>query len=309
MIVVTIVLSGCAPAEEGADDPNRGAGLEFEATANARVFRNLKYGPHTLQAIDLWIPESRQPTPLVLFIHGGGFSGGDKDALGLQLLYRWLTNGIAFASVNYRLTPEVSFPAFHEDAKRAVQFLRYHAQQFNLDAGRFAAMGGSAGAGISLWLAFKDDMAERTSEDPVARQSTRLTAVAVWNGQTSYDPFFADSIGLPRVAKMSFFLPFYGIAEDEIDSPRAHQMYREAAAITHLTEDDVPVLLDYYVANDAITDQTSDGDIIHHPKFGIALKARMDALGIAAILQYPGHPEGEQVSAFDFLVRHLGVGR
>jgi acetyl esterase/lipase len=57
------------------------------------------------------------------------------------------------------------------DGARAVQYLRSRAKEWNLDPARVAATGGSAGAGISLWLAFHADLADPKSKDPVARQS------------------------------------------------------------------------------------------------------------------------------------------
>ena len=81
-------------------------------------------------------------------------------------------------------------PAQFLDSARAIQFIRSKAKEWNLDPTRIAATGGSAGAGISLWLGFHDDLADPKSEDPVLRQSTRLTCMAVYNGQTSYDPRF-----------------------------------------------------------------------------------------------------------------------
>jgi len=267
-----------------------------------------RYGPHRLQTFDLWKAKSDRPTPLVMFIHGGGFSGGDKSRLSKELLTKCLESGISYAAINYRLTPEVSFPDTHLDCVRAVQLLRHKADEWNLDPTRFASTGGSAGAGISLWLAMKDEMAEPDSQDPIARQSTRLTCVAVNGGQCSYDPFFTESIGLPRLATHPFFHPFYGITEAEFDSPRARKLYKEAAAITYASADDVPVLMDYNVPNDPVTDETSLGAIVHHPKFGIVLKERLDGLGVECIVQYPGHPEKDkQISQFDFISRHFGI--
>ena len=269
---------------------------------------DVPYGPGKLQTFDLWKAKSDRPTPLVMFIHGGGFRGGDKRGISRQLLSQCLESGISYAAINYRLTPEVCFPATHLDCVRAVQLLRLKAEEWNLDPTRFASTGGSAGAGISMWLAMKDDMADPQSQDPIARQSTRLTCAAVNGGQCSYDPFFTDSIGLPRLATHTFFYPFYGITEDEFGSPRARKLYKEAAAITYASADDVPVLMDYTVPNDPVTDETSLGAIVHHPKFGIVLKEKLDELGVECIVQYPGHPEKDKwISQFDFITRHFGM--
>ena len=120
---------------------------------------------------------SDQPTPIVLYIHGGGFRGGDKSRLKQRDLKSFLEAGYSVASVNYRLTDQAPAPAAYLDCGRAIQFLRHHADKWNLDPTRVASTGGSAGAGTSLWLAFHDDLADPDSDDPVSRQSTRLTCV------------------------------------------------------------------------------------------------------------------------------------
>ena len=74
------------------------------------------------------------------------------------------------------------------DGARAVQYLRWRAKEWNLGPKAFGTTCGSAGAGISLWIGFHDDMADPRSDDPVKRQSTRLSAVGVMAAQTTYDP-------------------------------------------------------------------------------------------------------------------------
>jgi hypothetical protein len=75
------------------------------------------------------------------------------------------------------------------DGARAIQFLRLHAKEWNLDPQAVAAAGGSSGAGISLWIGFHDDLADSTAADPVQRQSTRMSAIGSVDGQASYDPW------------------------------------------------------------------------------------------------------------------------
>jgi acetyl esterase/lipase len=268
---------------------------------------NAKYGPHERNVLDLWQARSETPTPLMIYIHGGGFRGGDKRTLSPQVLNQCLEAGISVAAINYRLTDVAPFPAAHHDSARAVQKLRRRAGEWNLDKTRFAATGGSAGGGISLWLAFHDDLAKLDSDDPVERESTRLTCVAVSGAQSSYDPRFTAAIGLPRFESHQFFYPFYGITRDEFDSDKAHKLYDEAAAITHLTADDrVPVHLTYGFGDVPIDENTSIGTIVHHPKFGIVLKERMDKLNVECVLVYPGQPgDAPRENAVAFLRRHL----
>jgi acetyl esterase/lipase len=127
------------------------------------TFPNLTYATldgHPLQ-LDLYIPTTGPgPFPLVVWIHGGGWSGGDKALGAGSSALRLLPRGIAVASVNYRLTSQsgqwgsfpVIFPAQINDVKGAVRWLRANAGTYNLDASRFGSWGSSAGGHLSALL-------------------------------------------------------------------------------------------------------------------------------------------------------------
>jgi len=277
---------------------------------------NVAYGPHQRNVLDLWLAKKDQPTPLVLYIHGGGFRTGDKNSLNPSFLEECLEAGWSVAAINYRLTDSAPAPAAYLDCGRAIQFLRHHAKQWNIDSSLIASTGGSAGAGTSLWLAFHDDLAKPDSTDPIERQSTRLTCVAVNNGQSSYDPRFAEAIGIPRpnFERHTFFLPFYDIKASEIETPEAEKRYEEMAPITYLTADDPPVLMRYSHPNTPITDANADLNlVVHHPLFGIALHERMTKLGIECVVQYIGEnrrvirhgSDDPPVKDIDFIRRHF----
>jgi acetyl esterase/lipase len=108
---------------------------------------------------------------------------------------RILELGCALVCINYRfikdgkragLFPPVLAPL--RDAARALQYVRYHAHEWNLDAQRVIVHGGSAGACSALWLGMSKDLAEPDSDDPVARQSTAVLAIGGQGAQTSLDP-------------------------------------------------------------------------------------------------------------------------
>src|SRR5215213_9495202 len=84
--------------------------------------RDVAYGKHERQKLDVYVPKGDGPFPLVIWVHGGGWEGGNKDnggpAVGL------LGRGYAVASVNYRLSQHAVFPAQIHDVKAAVRFLR-----------------------------------------------------------------------------------------------------------------------------------------------------------------------------------------
>jgi acetyl esterase/lipase len=285
----------------------------------APTHANVAYGPHERQRIDLYLAESKSPTPLVLYIHGGGFQAGDKSSVGVNEIRAFQREGWSVAAINYRFTNVLPAPGQYLDCTRALQFLRYHAEKYNLDPKRVASTGGSAGAGTSLWLAFHDDLADPQSDDPIARQSTRLTCTVVANGQSSYDPRFAEKAGIPRpnFERHRFFEPFYAIKVADADTPKAYKRYEEAAPITYLTKDDPPALLNYSFPNADVTNTSNLDLVVHHPRLGIALKEQMDKLSIECIVQYrpadgsgiQRHGGGEPVKTVDFIKRHFAAAK
>lgn len=117
---------------------------------SASLARDVKYGPHPRHVLDFWKAESDQPTPLVVYIHGGGFVGGDKRGVPGGLVKECLQSGISVAAIHYRFVTTHPFPAPQHDGGRAIQFLRHQAKQWNIDPTRIAAYGGSAGGPTSI---------------------------------------------------------------------------------------------------------------------------------------------------------------
>ncbi len=268
---------------------------------------DVRYGPHERNVLDLYLADSEAPTPLLVFIHGGGFVGGDKHVVQRRLIEAMHRRGISVASINYRFISTDPMPACYHDAARALQFLRHHAADYNLAPERFAASGGSAGAGISLWLAFHDDLADPDADDPIARQSTRVLCAQVNSGQVSYDPRFWRQLGLARGLEHPSFALMYGRKEGEpADAPRLVALYEECAPITHATADDPPVYMGYGVGKEVGPDTPMDA-IIHHPLHGLTLKEKLEPMGVECIVLYRDGPE-PPMSGAEFLVRHLRAG-
>jgi acetyl esterase len=273
---------------------------------------NVPYGPHERNVLDIWLAKSDQPTPLVIYYHGGGFRGGDKRTIQPQLLEGLLKAGVSVAAANYRLTDTAPYPAQMHDCARALQFLRLHAAEYNLDPTRVGATGGSAGAGISLWLAFHDDLADPNNEDEVLRQSTRITCAVVYAAQSSYDPrFHKELFGTDQVEPA--LIALFGMSgPQDVNDPKFWPLFEDASALTHLTADDAPVFAFYPQANDPLPPNPPGNLFIHHPKFGIVLKERMDAVGVECIVKfredYPDTPGRPPVDEYlRFFLEKLGV--
>ncbi len=265
---------------------------------------DVKYGPHPRNGLDLWRAKSDQPTPLVVFIHGGGFRAGSKEALAPALLEGLLAKGISVMAINYRLSPEVSSPAHYLDSARAIQFARSKAREWNIDPTRIGATGGSAGAGTSLWIGFHDDMADPKNADPVLRQSTRLAGMAVIGAQSTYDPRKIREWVGEAAARHPVLDGFFGITPEERDTPKAYARYEAASAINYLTKEDPPVYA-YYSEARVLPANPKAGQGIHHINFGLRLKERMDALGIECIVRHRDEGADPNAESVAFFVRHL----
>ena len=119
----------------------------------------------------------------MIFVHGGGWSGGDKRDVGPKVV-PLLQRGFAVASVNYRLSGEAHFPAAARDVKAAVRYLRAHASSFGIDPDRFAIWGESAGANLAV-LVGATNTAHAVFDDPElgnGATSPSVQAVVEWYG-------------------------------------------------------------------------------------------------------------------------------
>ena len=283
------------------------AGLPTLAQEPRPTHENVKYGPHVRNVMDVWLVKSDNPSPVLVSIHGGGFRAGDKS-VSPDLLRRCLASGISVVAITYRLSDQAIAPAQFHDAARAIQFIRHKAKEWNLDAQRIAATGNSAGAGLALWLGFHDDLADPKSDVPVLRQSTRLSAMSVFNGQTSYDPrFIRDLLPGTEVYKDPALAQLFDVDLNKLDDlPREkYRLFEFVSSLNHLTKDDAPTQLIY--ASQLDTPITTQAIGIHHAKFGQFLKEKMDKLGIQSELHTGIARDGVSDLTLRFVKKHLGL--
>ncbi|MFP6855905.1 MAG: alpha/beta hydrolase fold domain-containing protein [Roseibacillus sp.] len=288
---------------------------------NPPTHANVKYGEHERNVFDIWLADSDNPTPLAIYIHGGGFRAGSKEKLKPNELDQLLKAGISVAAINYRYKSVATpLPTPHHDARRALQFMRSKAKEWNIDKDRVAAFGGSAGAQICMWLAYSDEMAKPDSKDPIERESTRLTCVATSGGQTTNDSeFWQNKIAVllgPDTDVKTLSRPLGNIRDPEkvriatwgaktLDE--AKEIARRHSALSIVSADDPPIFMSYGMTPTAKppTDKGRiRGWLIHHVNLGIALKERTDALEVEAHLKYPG-AETKYKSQVEFFVDKL----
>lgn len=208
---------------------------------------NLAYASASpTQTLDLFLPAGKGPFPLVINIHGGAFRMGSKEMLDAPIAKALLAEGIAVATINYRLSGEALFPAAVLDAKAAVRFLRANAAQWNLNPKAFAAFGQSAGGNLASLLGTSGDVKEfddASLGNPTT--SSRVQAVVDWFGPTDFSQMDAQASaqGCPPAAAThqephspeSLYLG--------APLPSVPHLVAKANPITYISSDDPPFLL------------------------------------------------------------------
>ena len=277
---------------------------------------NVAYGPHARNVLDFWAAPAvtvETPAPLVIFIHGGGWSKGDKSQVSAKMVQDCLDAGVSFAAINYRFKNTASLPEILRDCARAVQFLRHQAGTWHIDAKRVAAYGSSAGAGTSLWIAFHDDLADPASPDPVLRESTRLACAGSVSGQFSYDflrwrELFGDEI--TALFAQAYAVPsFYGMkSQDDLLSPEGVKIRADCDVIGLMRSDSPPFFVSSSLPD---LELKSSNQFLHHPTHSQKLYERAQTLGVPVVANIPAlkifPPADGPNSLRDFLLLHLGA--
>jgi acetyl esterase/lipase len=318
-LVSVAMLLGTAQAADAPKSKEKAPARKSAATQPALpkpTLKDVSYGKHPKQVLDFWKAESDKPTPLLFFIHGGGWTGGNRTSGLAGLIDPMLKAGISVVSIEYRFIPEATadgeVPPVRgplHDAARALQFVRSKAAEWNIDKQRIGASGGSAGACSSLWLDFHPDMADPKSEDPIARESTRLWCAAVSGAQTTLDPkqmkewtpnskYGGHAFGFTgdKEKKISQFEQFFEGREKILPWIAEYSPY------ALVTSDDPPIYL-WYSAPPALGKDQKDPT--HTSNFGVKLQEKCKEAGVECELVYPGAPDVKHKTISEYLIEKL----
>ena len=198
---------------------------------------------HTLK-LDLFMPEKVESPYLVIWIHGGGWAGGDKKWCNVK----WLRGqGYAVASISYRLSGQAVFPAQIHDVKAAVRWLRAHAEEYGYRTDRIAVSGASAGGHLATLLGLTPDV--EALEGKVGDhldQSSRVDVVLDFYGAMDFIQR-AKNQPWATLRKGGVVFNLLGGPVDELED-----MARLASPVFHVTPDDPPLLLVYGVGDETV---------------------------------------------------------
>ncbi len=202
------------------------------------------------QKLDLYIPnEGTGPFPVIIEIHGGGFMMGAKSGEITPML-EGVKRGYAVASINYRMSGEALFPAAINDVKAAIKFLRANAAKYNLNPGKFATWGGSAGGNLSALAAMSGDVASLVDASlGNASVSDAVQAGVDWFGPIYFSTMDAEFAALGTTGAMGA-TNSANSAESKylgkvIGTPEAQPLIEAASPLTYITKNAPPLYIQH----------------------------------------------------------------
>jgi acetyl esterase/lipase len=143
LITSTLALVGCTPVTFI---------NSFVRSGSFDLERDLAYGGQERQKLDVYTPKGAKNAPVLIFVHGGSWRGGDKSEYPF-LADAFVESGYITVTINYRLSPKVQFPAFHQDTALAIRWVRDNIASRGGDPNRIYLMGQSAGAQVAALVA------------------------------------------------------------------------------------------------------------------------------------------------------------
>ena len=241
LLALTAAVSA-QPTRPASTGPASGAFLRrpVRVPQGAQAHADLEYarvGDRRL-LLDLYVPPRKgaDKLPVIVWVHGGGWRGGDKSNVRAIPLTE---AGYAVASVGYRLSQEAIFPAQIHDCKAAVRWLRANADQYGLDAAKIGAWGSSAGGHLVALLGASSDVKELDGTlGQHLDQSSRVQAVCDFFGPADFLAIVEAAGGAEtRAAESPVTLLLGGPVAQRKD------LARQAGPVTHVSKDDPPFLI------------------------------------------------------------------
>jgi len=234
-----------------------------EIPAGIEEIKNLEYknvNGKSLQ-LDLYrLKEKGQSVPLIVFIHGGGWRGGERADY-LVYLIPFAKSGYVTATVSYRLLDDGPYPACVEDIKDAIQWFYEHGEEYGYDPDRIAVVGGSAGAHLAMLAAYGWTKKSAPNDSlEISEKPHRIKAVVDIYGPADLTTEYARN----HILVTSFLAKSYD------ESP---EIYVQASPVHYLDKNDPPTLILQGTSDDLVPASQS-----------VLLKGRLDSLGVPSEL-------------------------
>ncbi len=223
----------------------------FAAEPTHRDVVYAQVGDRTL-LLDIYMPKQLHPgkMPLVIWIHGGAWRGGNKNKVPVT---RWLDDGLAIASVEYRLSPEARFPAQVHDIKAAIRFLRQSAAKYGFDRDRFIIAGASAGGHLAALVGVTNKHKELEGAVGQSKASSDVQAIVSFYGASNLESILAQS----TEHGLSVRVPALKLLLGDLPDKKV-ELAKLASPTCHIDSTDPPLLLIHGDADPQMPPEQSD---------------------------------------------------
>ena len=275
---------------------------------NTYTTTDISYGLHPQNTFDLYRPISAEPTPLMIFIHGGGFVSGDKSEINKDdhaaTRDSLLRAGVSVASMNYRFLDDTRIDHIMTDSSQIMLYLQNNAQSLGIDPDKIGVYGTSAGGGIALYMGLHPDT------------SQHIRVIGHIRSQSTYDmlqwPQILNIDVTPEInARVSPIVValYHGDENNAITDPEITMLRQSVDLPSFMDAGDPPILLQNYdkprqSSNPFNTDPTIS-QLNHSPLHAIYLSKQCVIHGITCHLNTAETPKDSRYDTAEFFIRYL----
>jgi endoglucanase len=274
------------------------------------IHANVAYGPHPHQLLDVYLPPAGAgPSPVLLWF--GNLWKPQKHAAGTNEL---LSSHCAVVAVQMRtmidaVAEKAPVPISYclLDARRAVQFVRLHAAQWNLDPERIAVGGSSQGNLPALYVACEGEKADPKAVDPVERLSTKVLCMGGLSpgAAVTIDPQHAHE----WVPPVEWGEPAWGCTFAEALKHREELLpkIKQWSPDWLVSKDSPPIYLQFSFGLTKPAKVKEMGYFIHSPQWGLAFQKLAQQRGATCYVGFSDHPSEKYKDLWDFFLKELGA--
>ncbi len=272
--------------------------------------RDIAYGRGGGRELHLDILRPNSPAsparPAVLWVHGGGWAGGERQPSPSDLL---ATRGFVTATMSYRFSDEAIFPAQIHDVKAAIRFLRANANEYGIDPERIGIWGGSAGGHLAALAAVSEGIAQLEGEGGSPNESSAVQAAVPlcpptdflvdWRSQTAYPPHPEVEAVIPAL-----------LGGNDLNDPTIAERARLASPLRLVHPDVPPVLVVHGTLDDLVPvlqGRTFVETLLEHGIDASLLELPHDDHGLQSVFEAkPENLTSAATEIIDFFERILG---
>ena len=279
---------------------------------NAHITTDISYGLHPQNTFDLYRPNSTEPTPLMIFIHGGGFVSGDKSDINRDdhavIRDDLLRAGVSVASINYPFLESDRIDSILNNTSHIVWYLMDNAEALGIDPDRMGIYGSSAGGGIAMYVGLHPDTSQHIRViGHIRSQSTYdvLQWPQILNIDVNPESWVRNVSSSPAVANM------YHMDKDDTVTDPEITLLRETVDLPRFMDvDDPPIFLQNYdrpqnAGSNSFNANPGTSQLVHSPLHAIYLSEQCVIHGITCHLNTAETPKDSRYDTAEFFTRYL----